>query len=57
MTNGEFILCMTIYVLGSGMGTGLSIDHFKKGHYCRFGIFLSYAISVILLMVKTIFSF
>ena len=55
MTNGEFIVSMLVYTLGAGLNIGLSVDEFKKGHYFRFGILLSYAISAILLMAKTIF--
>lgn len=55
MTNGGFIVAMLVYTLGAGLSIGFSVYEFKKGHYCRFGICLSYAISEILLMAKTIF--
>ena len=57
MTNGYFMISMLVYTLGGGLYIGFSIDEFKKGRYCKFGIYLSLAISLILLMAKTIFSF
>ena len=55
MTNGYFILNMLVYTLGGGLSIGFSIDEFKKGHYCRFGFCLMYALSEVLLMAETIF--
>lgn len=57
MTNGYFMISMLVYTLGGGLYIGFSIDEFKKGRHCKFGIYLSLAISLILLMAKTIFSF
>jgi hypothetical protein len=56
MTVGTYLFAYFVFTLVGAGDICLAIDHFKNGHYFRFGIWAMLAITQVLFLIELIFT-
>lgn len=52
-----YTLFMVTYIVTGGIDIWVAVDHYKNGHYFRFGVFLLVVFLIMCAMAKLVFTF